>query len=185
MEHEALRVGSVDRALERDVRTVDGRRPEVRFSIWSVADLFLSLSDNVQETFGLTPVEAMAAGLPVVVSDWNGYRSNIRDGVDGFLVRTLGGPIATGQGMINRHLFAGLAYQACVMRVGATNSAGVQGCIAQLQAASMGGAPAGFPGSAFPGQAAVGFPGVPQQAPAAGALGSAAASAFSAMLGGR
>lgn len=79
---------------------------------------------------------------------------------------------------------AAQAYQACVMRVGATNSAGVQGCIAQLQAASMGGAPVGYPAAGFPGQAPVGFPGVPQQ-PAAPALGSAAANAFSAMLGGR
>jgi hypothetical protein len=74
---------------------------------------------------------------------------------------------------------AAQAYQACVMRVGATNAAGVQGCIAQLQAASTGGAPAGFPGTA------AGFPGVPQQAPAAAALAPAAMSAFSAMLGGR
>ena len=31
---------------------------------WRAADLFVSLSDNVQETFGLTPVEAM--GVPMV-----------------------------------------------------------------------------------------------------------------------
>ena len=53
------------------------------------ADVFLSLSDNLQETFGLTVVEAMAAGLPVVASDWNGYRSLIEDGVSGFLVPTM------------------------------------------------------------------------------------------------
>lgn len=52
------------------------------------ADVFLSLSDNVQETFGLTVVEALAAGLPVVASDWNGYRSLVEDGVSGFLVPT-------------------------------------------------------------------------------------------------
>lgn len=80
---------------------------------------------------------------------------------------------------------AAQTYQACVMRVGATNSAGVQGCIAQLQAASMGGAPVGFPGAGFPGQAPVGFPGAPQQQAAPAALAPAAMSAFSAMLGGR
>jgi alpha-maltose-1-phosphate synthase len=53
---------------------VNGRDPEVRREIWHAADVFCSLSDNIQETFGLTPIEAMAAGLPVVVSDWNGYR---------------------------------------------------------------------------------------------------------------
>ena len=48
--------------------------------------------DNIQETFGLAPVEAMAAGLPVVVSDWDGYRYTVRDGQEGFLVPTLGSP---------------------------------------------------------------------------------------------
>ncbi|MDZ4370679.1 MAG: glycosyltransferase family 4 protein [Phenylobacterium sp.] len=70
-------------------REVDGRPPDVRFSIWSVADLFISLSDNIQETFGLTPVEAMAAGLPCVVTDWNGYKDTVRDGVDGFRIPTV------------------------------------------------------------------------------------------------
>ncbi|MEO8223232.1 MAG: glycosyltransferase family 4 protein [Gammaproteobacteria bacterium] len=52
------------------------------------ADVFLSLSDNIQETFGLTPIEAMAAGVPVVASDWDGYRSLIEHGVSGYLVPT-------------------------------------------------------------------------------------------------
>lgn len=68
---------------------VDGRPADVRFSIWSVADLFISLSDNIQETFGLTPVEAMAAGLPCVVTDWNGYKDTVRHGVDGFRIPTV------------------------------------------------------------------------------------------------
>jgi len=73
-----------------EYREVDGRPPDVRFSIWSVADFFISFSDNIQESFGLTPVEAMAAGLPSVVSDWDGYKDTVRDGEDGFRVPTLG-----------------------------------------------------------------------------------------------
>jgi glycosyltransferase involved in cell wall biosynthesis len=79
---------------------VDGRGPDVRFSIWSVADFFISFSDNVQETFGLTPIEAMAAGLPCVVTDWNGYKDTVRNGQDGFRISTtapapgMGGDIA-------------------------------------------------------------------------------------------
>jgi len=53
-----------------------------------IADAFLSLSDNIQETFGLTVVEALAAGLPVVASDWDGYRALVQDGHTGFLVPT-------------------------------------------------------------------------------------------------
>lgn len=52
------------------------------------ADIFLSLVDNLQETFGITPLEAMAAGLPAVVSDWNGYRDTVRNGIDGFRIPT-------------------------------------------------------------------------------------------------
>ena len=63
----------------------DGREAENR-RVWPAADIFVSLSDNVQESFGLTPIEAMAAGLPVVVSDWDGYRDSVRDGIDGYRI---------------------------------------------------------------------------------------------------
>lgn len=72
-----------------DVRVLDGRRPDERKTAWASADVFCSLSDNIQETFGLVPIEAMAAGLPCVVSDWNGYKSTVRDGIDGFRIATL------------------------------------------------------------------------------------------------
>ncbi len=61
----------------------------MRTDAWAAADVFCSLSDNIQETFGITPIEAMAAGLPVIVSDWDGYKDTVRDGVDGFRVPTL------------------------------------------------------------------------------------------------
>lgn len=70
---------------------------------WAAADVFTSLSDNIQETFGLTPVEAMAAGLPVVVSDWNGYKDTVRDGVDGFRVPCLTPPAGCGIDLADRH----------------------------------------------------------------------------------
>lgn len=77
-------------------RQVDGRPAEVRYSIWSAADFFISFSDNIQETFGLTPVEAMAAGLPCVVTDWNGYRDTVRHGEDGFRIATVAPPPGAG-----------------------------------------------------------------------------------------
>ena len=74
-----------------DVRvvTLDGSKPEQRQIAWAGADVFCSLSDNIQETFGITPIEAMAAGIPVVVADWDGYRETVRDGVDGFRIASL------------------------------------------------------------------------------------------------
>lgn len=71
------------------VVTLDGRKAEDRQTAWAAADVFCSLSDNIQETFGIVPIEAMAAGLPVVVSDWDGYRDTVRDGLDGFRIPTL------------------------------------------------------------------------------------------------
>ena len=65
---------------------LDGRDHRTRFTIWSAADIFCTLSDNIQESFGLTVIEAMAAGLPVVASNWNGYRDSIQHGVNGVLV---------------------------------------------------------------------------------------------------
>jgi len=63
---------------------LDGREANQRKIAWSSADIFCSLSDNIQETFGIVPIEAMAAGIPVVVSDWDGYKDTVRNGIDGF-----------------------------------------------------------------------------------------------------
>lgn len=87
-----FREGAKDFAPNLQLHVVDGRENDVRFGIWSAADVFLSLSDNYQETFGLTPIEAMACGLPVVVSDWNGYRDTVPDGVVGFRIPTMALP---------------------------------------------------------------------------------------------
>lgn len=85
------------------VHLVDGRDPVVRRKCWSAADFFTSLSDNIQETFGLTPVEAMAAGLPVVITDWNGYRDTLEDGVQGIAIPTLAPPAGSGDDIAARY----------------------------------------------------------------------------------
>ena len=79
---------NIDFIMNDDARFPDG--------LWAGADIFASLSDNIQESFGLTPIEAMASGLPAVISDWDGYRGSVRDGVDGFLIPTLMPPTSSG-----------------------------------------------------------------------------------------
>jgi glycosyltransferase involved in cell wall biosynthesis len=65
---------------------VDGRQADVRTSIWSAADIFCSLSDNIQGAFGLTVSEAMAAELPVVAANWGAPRDAIEHGTTGILI---------------------------------------------------------------------------------------------------
>jgi len=57
--------------------------------VYGRADIFVSPVDNIQETFGLTVLEAMASGLPVVASDWSGYRDLVVDNETGYLIRTV------------------------------------------------------------------------------------------------
>ncbi len=87
-----------------DVRAVfvHGRSENANLS-WATADIFVSLSDNIQETFGITPLEAMAAGLPVVVSDWDGYKDTVRDGIDGFRIPTWMPPANLGENFAKAH----------------------------------------------------------------------------------
>ena len=70
-----LRLGGVEPVSE-----------ELKRLALTAADIAISLVDNPQETFGLAVAEAMAAGLPLVASDWSGYRDLIRDDIDGFLI---------------------------------------------------------------------------------------------------
>lgn len=85
------------------VVTLDGRKAEDRQIAWAGADVFCSLSDNIQETFGIVPIEAMAAGLPVVVADWDGYKDTVRDGIDGFRIPTLMPGAGLGGDLALRH----------------------------------------------------------------------------------
>ena len=92
---EAFRGAAAAVAPNVRVSFVDGTRPDTRAAVWHAADLFSSLSDNIQETFGLVVVEALASGLPVVATDWDGYRDLVADGETGYLVPTVMIPGAT------------------------------------------------------------------------------------------
>ncbi|BAZ47999.1 hypothetical protein NIES4103_06040 [Nostoc sp. NIES-4103] len=93
---------------------VDGRKPQVRAGIWSSADIFISLVDNIQETFGLTPIEAMAAGLPVIVSDWDGYQETVRHEIDGFRIPTLMPPPGSGYDLAYGYFSDSLNYSSYI-----------------------------------------------------------------------
>lgn len=78
-----VELGIADRVDWRVDVTADMRR-----KLLSAADVFVSPVDSLQESFGLAVVEAMCAGLPVIASDWNGYREIVAHDETGLLVPT-------------------------------------------------------------------------------------------------
>lgn len=74
--------------ITNHIRFIYNEEIENRAELYSACDVFTSPADNIQETFGLTPIEAMACGIPQVVSDWDGYRDTVKDGETGFLIPT-------------------------------------------------------------------------------------------------
>ena len=90
---------------------VDGTRPENRFAVWHCADIFTSPTDNIQETLSQVIIEAMACGLPVVATDWDGCRDQVVPGETGFLVPTYMVRGATDD-LSSRHLIDEMPYGA-------------------------------------------------------------------------
>ncbi len=81
----------------------DGKHEAQYKMAWQAADVFVSLADNIQETFGITPLEAMASGLPVVVSDWDGYKDTVANGEVGFRIPTYMPPPGGGKELALKH----------------------------------------------------------------------------------
>jgi glycosyltransferase involved in cell wall biosynthesis len=71
---------------QKNVKIWPNSSADEKHLLYSGADFFVSPVDNMQETFGLAVAEAMAYGLPAVVSDWNGYRDLVTEGETGFLI---------------------------------------------------------------------------------------------------
>jgi glycosyltransferase involved in cell wall biosynthesis len=78
--------------LDAHVRLQANFAPDHKRDVLAMADIVVAPSDNVQETFGISILEAHAAGLPVVASRYDGYKDLVEDGVDGFLVDTWQAP---------------------------------------------------------------------------------------------
>jgi glycosyltransferase involved in cell wall biosynthesis len=82
---------------------LDGHQKKYSKLAWSSADLFCSLADNIQESFGITPIEAMAAGLPAIVSDWDGYKESVVDGETGYCIPSIQPRSGLGKDLALRH----------------------------------------------------------------------------------
>lgn len=82
---------------------VNGARPDAG-GVRAAADIGTLMSDNIQETFGLAPVELMSAGLPVVATDWDGLRDTVAHGETGFRVDTQMPPPGAGAALAWRYV---------------------------------------------------------------------------------
>jgi glycosyltransferase involved in cell wall biosynthesis len=75
---------AADAGVEQDVKFVGQRdRGELRY-YYSAADVFVTMP--WYEPFGITPVEAMACGVPVIGARVGGVQYSVEDGRTGFLV---------------------------------------------------------------------------------------------------
>ena len=82
-------IGRLQDVAERlgvtDQVTWVGRRDRERLKYYyAAADAFVTVP--WYEPFGITPVEAMACGVPVIGSDVGGIKYSVRDGETGYLV---------------------------------------------------------------------------------------------------
>ncbi len=91
-EEATLRAYAAELGLADRVKRLTVVDPGEDQLLFAAADVFVGPSDGIFENFGLAPVQAMACGVPVVVSDWDGHRDTVVHGETGFLVPTLWGP---------------------------------------------------------------------------------------------
>ncbi|MBK9578394.1 MAG: glycosyltransferase family 4 protein [Fibrobacterota bacterium] len=82
----ALSGAILELGLSRSVRLMPDVDDAQKLDLLGAADVFVSPVDNLQETFGISVVEAMAAGLPVVASDWDGYKDLVEEGTTGMRI---------------------------------------------------------------------------------------------------
>ena len=89
---------------------LDGTDQNNKHKTLAAGDIFISLSDNIQETFGITPLEGMASKLPVIVSDWDGYKSTVRNDIDGYRVKTYALKPGLGEDLAYNHMMDSINY---------------------------------------------------------------------------
>lgn len=106
---------------------LDGASANARAEALSGGDIFTFPIDNIQETFGLAPLEAMAAGLPVITTDWDGMRDTVTEDA-GMRIPTRALPASRGQMDAWGYLSKRLSYA----QYGNTNSALVEVDLAAL-----------------------------------------------------
>jgi glycosyltransferase involved in cell wall biosynthesis len=74
--------------LDNDVQLILNFDLDKKKALISSAEVCVAPSDNIQETFGISVIEAAACGIPVVVSEIDGYKDVVVQNETGFKIKT-------------------------------------------------------------------------------------------------
>ena len=75
--------------LNEDISIINEINDSDLVAFYCMADIFVNFTIHRDENFGLSQVEAMAAGTPVIASSWGGIKDTVIHGHTGFLVDTV------------------------------------------------------------------------------------------------
>ncbi len=87
--------GSLERVIAKlwidkyKVRFFGHQEKENLCGLYNIADVVINMTLHHDENFGLSQVEAMACGTPVIGSNWGGLKDTIVDGETGYKVSTM------------------------------------------------------------------------------------------------
>jgi len=85
-EEKRLRQQATQLAIESEVEFNGVLTGDEKWAAYEEADIFCYPTHHETETFGLSAVEAMSFGLPVVATSWRGLIEIVEDGITGYLV---------------------------------------------------------------------------------------------------
>ena len=74
----------------------------------------------------------MASGKPVIVSDWNGYRSTVRDNEDGFRIKSYSLPNGFGEGLARQYMSGEINYDHYIGHSSQRVAIDIKDCIDKL-----------------------------------------------------
>lgn len=78
-----------EEGIEDHIKVISNFSDREKEALLLSSDIYISLIDNLQETFGISIIEAMNKGLPTIVSDLNGYKELVEENESGFKIPSL------------------------------------------------------------------------------------------------